>query len=135
MNPMSTKFNSPTEAIHAPPMARINAAYVYGDSTRPCMQGIIVGQPIASARHQVSALPTWSTKARTATKNGHEAATISMKASESDVNAKLPRHRLVAKVAASRKILSPIFGDFSCSSVNKPKPSIVITERKAQASI
>jgi len=35
MNPITTKFNSPTEAIHAPPIVGIKAAYVYGDSIRP----------------------------------------------------------------------------------------------------
>eukprot|EP00958_Prasinococcus_capsulatus_P003944 scaffold364_cov401-Prasinococcus_capsulatus_cf.AAC.12 len=42
MNPMSTKFNSPTEAIHAPPTVGTRATYVHGASMRPCIQRIIL---------------------------------------------------------------------------------------------
>eukprot|EP00958_Prasinococcus_capsulatus_P002361 scaffold207_cov409-Prasinococcus_capsulatus_cf.AAC.66 len=58
-----------------------------------------------------------------------------MKASDSDVNAKLPNVRLAAKVAARRKTLKPNFGDFNCSSVNNPRPSIDTIDRNEHASM
>ena len=70
-----------------------------------------------------------------ATNAGHDAATISIKARESVEKARIPKHRQTAKVAARKKILPANAGELSRSSSKTLQPSIVVTERKEQASM